>query len=308
MSLRNLSRPISFLYPNLSKVYNSFRILKMSSASNQYETLSVSVPKEFIYHVELNRPDKLNAMNNTMWLEIGKCFHALDYDENCRVIVLSGAGRLFCAGIDLMDAANQGIEMGEQNDVVRRAKVLRKYITQYQNSITSLEICKKPVLAAVHSGCIGGAVDLITAADIRYCTQDAWFQVKEVDIGMAADVGTLQRLPKVIGSDSLVRELCYTARKFPAEEALSSGLVSKVFKDKESMLQGVLSVAELIAIKSPVAVQGTKANLVYSRDHTVQEGLDHISQWNQMALQSDDFAEATVAAATKNKDVVFAKL
>ncbi|KAK9885909.1 hypothetical protein WA026_013783 [Henosepilachna vigintioctopunctata] len=287
---------------------NSFKAVKMSSSAPEYETLKVTNPKEFVYHVELCRPDKLNAMNNTMWLEIGKCFNTLDWDENCRVIVLSGAGKIFTAGIDLIDAAEMGAKLGDLNDIARRAKLLRQFITQYQNSITSLETCKKPVITAVHSACVGGGVDLITAADIRYCSKDAWFQVKEVDIGMAADVGTLQRLPRVIGSDSLVRELCYTARKLFADEALSSGLISRVFEDKESMVQEAISTAQVIASKSPVAVQGTKANLVYSRDHTVQEGLDHISQWNQMAMQSDDFAEATVAAATKQKNVVYAKL
>lgn len=128
---------------------------------------------------------------------------------------------------------NLGAELGEAEDIARKAKILSRSIVLYQDSLTSLEKCNKPVIAAVHGPCVGAGVDMITAADIRYCTKDAWFQVKEVSIGMAADVGTLQRLPKVIGSDSLVRELCYTGRKLLADEALSCGLVSKVFDDKE---------------------------------------------------------------------------
>ncbi|XP_044257309.1 delta(3,5)-Delta(2,4)-dienoyl-CoA isomerase, mitochondrial [Tribolium madens] len=282
-------------------------VAKMSQQVS-YETLSVTVPTEFVYHVELNRPNQLNAMNRTMWLEIGKCFENLNLDENCRAIVLSGAGKIFTAGLDFQDMLTLAPQLAEHEDVARKSKILYQFITTYQKSISWLELCKKPVLTAVHSACVGGGLDLITAADMRYCTKDAWFQVKEVDIGMAADVGTLQRLPKVIGSDSLVRELCYTARKMPATEALQSGLVSKVFEDKASMIEGVIGIAKEISKKSPVAVQGTKVSLVYSRDHTVQEGLDHIALWNQLMLQSEDFATATVAQATKQKDIVFSKL
>lgn len=131
-------------------------------------------------------------------------------------------------------------------------------------------------MAAVHSACVGAGVDLITSADMRYCTKDAWFQVKEVDIGMAADVGTLQRLPKVIGNQSLVRELCFTARKMNSEEAERSGLIGKVFENKEEMMRAVIGLAESIGSKSPVAVQLTKKNIVFSQMKSNQEGLDHI--------------------------------
>jgi delta(3,5)-delta(2,4)-dienoyl-CoA isomerase len=297
------------LYPHLIKSGKTLvdSVAKMSAQSG-YDTLSVTVPKQFVYHVELNRPEKLNAMNRTMWLEIGTCFEQLDSDENCRVIVLSGAGKLFTAGLDFQDMMKLAPELAEQEDVARKAKILMKSINAYQKSLSWLELCKKPVLAAIHSACVGGGVDLVTVADMRYCTKDAWFQVKEVDIGMAADVGTLQRLPKVIGSDSLARELCYTARKMPAAEALSSGLVSRVFEDKDSMIKGVVEIAEEISKKSPVAVQGTKVSIVFGRDHSVQEGLNQIGLWNQLMLQSEDFMTATVAQATKQTDVVFSKL
>lgn len=125
-------------------------------------------------------------------------------------------------------AMQVGQKMAEIDEVSRRGHWLDKWIKQSQDSITSLELCLKPIIVGVHSACVGAGVDLITAADIRYCTDDAWFQVKEVDIGMAADVGTLQRLPKVIGSQSLVRELCFTGRKFTSKEASASGLVNRV--------------------------------------------------------------------------------
>lgn len=169
-----------------------------------------------------------------------------------------------------------GQQMGDTEDVARKGIVLERTIKLYQDSISAVERCSKPVIMAVHQACIGAGVDLITAGDIRYSTQDAFFQVKEVDIGMAADVGTLQRLPKVIGSQSLARELCLTGRRFEAVEAERSGLISRVYPDKDALVSGALAVAEDIASKSPIAVQTTKESLVYSLEHTNQEGLDHI--------------------------------
>lgn len=207
-----------------------------------------------------------------------------------------------------MDAAQLGGQLAEHPDVARKAKVFLESIILYQESITALENCVKPIIACTHSAVVGAGVDLITAADIRYCTKDAWFCVKEVDIGMAADVGTLQRLPKVIGSQSLVRELCFTARKLLSDEAEKCGLVSKVFPDKDQMVEEAIRIAALIASKSPVAVQATKQNLVYSIDHTNQEGLDHIKELNKLNLQSEDFFNAVIAAQTKGEVPVFSKL
>lgn len=208
--------------------------------------------------------------------EIKDCFEALAINPDCRAIVLSAAGKHFCAGIDLNSMMNLGQDMGETEDVARKGIVLERTIKLYQDSISAVERCPKPVIMAVHQACIGAGVDLITAADIRYSTQDAFFQVKEVEIGMAADVGTLQRLPKVIGSQSLARELCYTGRRFEAVEAERSGLISRLYPDKDALVSGALAVAEDIASKSPIAVQTTKESLVYSLEHTNQEGLDHI--------------------------------
>jgi len=184
---------------------------------------------------------------------------------------------------------------------------LHKVVTAYQSSFTSLEKCNKPVIAAVHNACIGGGVDLITAADIRYCTSDAWFQIKEVDLGLAADVGTLQRMPKVVGNVGLVREMAFSARKMPSDEALSCGLVSRVFQDKESMLSAAFEMASTIAEKSPVAVQGTKVHLNYSRDHTVDDSLAYQAMWNGTMLQSEDLMKAAMSLMNKSKPT-FSKL
>lgn len=283
----------------------------MSSTSVEgysYETLAVTSPKEHVYHVQLNRPEKLNTINKAMWREYGECFNQLADDSDCRAIVLSGSGRLFTAGIDLSDFMElASIVMGD-DDISRKARILEKLIKSYQDSLSAAENCPKPVIAAMHGACVGGGVDIMCSTDIRYCTTDAWFQVKEVDVGLAADVGTLQRLPKIMGSESLVRELCLSARKMFSDEAIKSGVVSRVFPDKESMLEGAVDMAALIASKSPVAVQGTKKALINARDHSVEEGLAYVRMYNMQALQSEDVRISAMAAMNKEKNPTFAKL
>ncbi|XP_063999013.1 delta(3,5)-Delta(2,4)-dienoyl-CoA isomerase, mitochondrial [Pogoniulus pusillus] len=175
-------------------------------------------------------------------------------------MVLSGAGKVFTTGLDLLEMGPE-LLAGEQEDAALRAWALRHKVLQYQEAFSVLEKCPKPVIAAVHGACVGAGVDLISACDIRYCAQGSWFQIKEVDIGLAADVGTLQRLPEIVGNQSLVKELAFTARKMPAPEALSCGLVSRVLPDNVALLEAALEVASEITSKSPVAVQGTKVNL-----------------------------------------------
>jgi delta(3,5)-delta(2,4)-dienoyl-CoA isomerase len=273
-----------------------------ASSLPQYEFLAVSSPSQHVAHVQLNRPDKRNGLSLKMWREIGECFDSLGTNETVRSIVLSGNGKHFCSGIDLMDFMQTFMQIsGKVSDVGRRAAMIDRLVKDYQDWFTAIEQCPKPVIAAIHSGCIGGGVDLVTACDMRHCTEDAWFQVKEVQIGLAADVGTLQRLPKVLNNDSMVRELCYSGRAFPSHEALTHGLVSKVHPDKEAMLTAALDLAATIARNSPVAVQGTKRSLVYSRDHPVQAGLDHVRQWNMSMLQSEDVMKAAKATATKSE-------
>ncbi|XP_066099294.1 delta(3,5)-Delta(2,4)-dienoyl-CoA isomerase, mitochondrial [Saccopteryx bilineata] len=276
---------------------------------HNYESLRVTAAQKHILHVQLNRPEKRNAMNKAFWSEMVECFNKISQDADCRAVVISGAGKMFTAGIDLMDMAST-ILQPEGDDVARISWNLRNIIAKYQETFSVIEKCPKPVIAAIHGGCIGGGVDLITACDIRYCAQDAYFQVKEVDVGLAADVGTLQRLPRVIGSQSLVNELAFTARKMMADEALSSGLVSRVFPDKEVMLDAAFALAAEISSKSPVAVQGTKVNLLYSRDHSVAEGLNYMTAWNMGMLQTQDIMKSVQAAMEKKelKSVTFSKL
>ncbi|KAF9348778.1 putative enoyl CoA hydratase [Mortierella sp. AD094] len=268
-----------------------------------FETVKVSFPAPFVAHVELNRPKKLNAINSGMWVDIRNVFDTLRDDENVRAIVLSGSGRCFTSGLDLMSLNLPIVE----DDPSRTAFKVRPFVKALQDSLSAIEVCDKPVIAAIHGPCIGGGIDISTACDIRYASKDAYFSVKEVDIGLAADVGTLQRLPKVVGNISWVRELCFTGRNFDATEALEYGFISKLLPDPAKVLAEALATATFIAEKSPVAVQGTKHLLNFSRDHTVQEGLNYTAQWNAVMLTSPDLPTAAAAHMQKIKPT-FAKL
>nr|WP_220464607.1 crotonase/enoyl-CoA hydratase family protein [Pseudomonas juntendi] len=251
-----------------------------------------------IAHVQINRPEKVNAMNAAFWEEIVDIFQWIDDTDAVRAVVISGAGKHFSAGIDLMMLASLAGEMGK--DVGRNARFLRKTIQRLQASFTAVDSCRKPVLAAVQGYCIGGAIDLISACDMRYCSSDAQFSIKEIDMGMAADVGTLQRLPRIIG-DGMMRELAFTGRNVAADEALRIGLVNRVYEDHAALLDGVFAIARQIAAKSPIAVAGTKEMLSYMRDHRIDDGLDYIATWNAAMLQSEDLRVAVAAHMSKQK-------
>ena len=251
-----------------------------------------------VAHVQINRPEKINAMNAAFWTEIIDIFQWIDETDAVRAVVLSGAGKHFSSGIDLMMLASIANDFGK--DVGRNSRLLRRKILELQASFNAVDTCRKPVLAAIQGYCIGGAIDLISACDMRYAAEDAQFSIKEIDIGMAADVGTLQRLPRIIG-DGMLRELAYTGRQFGAEEARSIGLVNRVFADHESLLAGVMDLAQQIAAKSPIAVTGTKAMISYMRDHTVNDGLEYVATWNSAMLQSNDLRVAIAAHMSKQK-------
>ena len=261
-----------------------------------YETLSVSLAQN-IAIVSLNRPDKANAMNMQMWQEIRKAFEWVDATPEARVAVLEAEGKIFTAGIDLQMMMGLGAQIQNPCDG-RKREALRSIILNLQDALSSLERCRKPVLAAVHGACIGGGIDLITCADMRYCSSDAYFSIKEIDIGMTADVGTLQRLPKLIG-EGMARELAYTARKVDAAEARDIHLVNRVFESREALREGVLEIAASIAAKSPLSIRGVKEMITYARDHSVADGLKYIATWNAAMLMSNDLQEAMMANVGK---------
>lgn len=280
----------------------------MSVLKVVFEVLKVTALPHHVVHVRLNRPDKLNAFDGRMWRELRECFGMIKRDTSFRAVVLSGEGKHFTAGLDLTSFSEQvsSFEEGEDSantkiDTARRAYRMRRAILEMQDSFNEIENCDQPVIAAVHGACIGAGIDMITAADIRLCSADAFFSVKEVDVGLAADVGTLQRLPKVVGNQGLVRELAFTGRRFLAPEAQSMGLITHIYPDATQTLDAAIKLATTIASKSPVAVAGTKRILTYSRDHTVAEGLDYVVTWNMSMLQTDDLMEAAVANGEKRE-------
>jgi enoyl-CoA hydratase len=216
-----------------------------------------------------------------------------------RVIVIEGGeSKHFCAGIDL--SLLMSVSQNNITCEARRREKIRKDLLKLQTPINAIENCSKPVLAAIHGGCIGGGIDLVVACDMRYCTDDAYFTIKEIDMGMVADLGTLQRLPKLIG-EGMVREMAYTGRNVAGKEAEKIGIVNRSFMDKETMLDEVMKIAEIIAAKSPVSVRGTKHILLHTRDHSVADGLNYIATWNAAMLLSNDLQEAFTAKMEKRE-------
>jgi delta(3,5)-delta(2,4)-dienoyl-CoA isomerase len=239
-----------------------------------------------------------------MWLELRNVFRHLNDASDVRAIVLSGAGpRGFTAGLDTAAAASSGplSGSGSKLDPARQALGIRKHIYDFQDCISSVEACEKPVICVLHGYAYGLGVDLSCCADVRFASSDTKFCVKEVDIGIAADIGTLTRLPKVVGRESWVKDVCYSARAWGAQEALEVGYVSKVCEGKEETLKQALQWAQLVAGKSPVAVQSTKEVINYSRDHTVADGLKYVAVWNGAALQTTDVQESMKSGMQKRK-------
>ncbi len=267
-----------------------------------YDTLKVSLDGA-IATVRLNRPDKANALNLPMWHEIRRAFQWIDETPAARVAILEGEGRHFTSGIDLAMMAGLLPQVHDDCDGRSREK-LRRVILDLQDTLTSLERCRKPVLAAIHGACVGGGVDLICCADMRYAAADAQFSIREIDIGMVADVGTLQRLPKIVGSAGWVRELAYTGRTVDAAEARAMGLVDRVYDTREALHAGVREIAAAIAAKSPLSIRGIKEMLNYARDHSVVDGLNHVATWNAAMLMSEDLM-AAMAAAPQRKPPTF---
>ncbi|KAI1756062.1 enoyl CoA hydratase-like protein [Xylaria castorea] len=263
----------------------------------------ISSPAEYVAHVETNRPEKLNAFIEDMWLELGQIFRKLSYDPNVRAVIFSAVGeRAFTSGLDV-HAASQGPILSQDgtSDGSRYATRVRRNIYEFQDSISAIEKCEKPVIVVMHGIAIGLAIDMSCCADIRICSKDAKFSVKEVDIGMAADIGTLSRLPKIVGNHSWVKDVCLSARFFGADEALAVGFVSRVLENKSQAIDAATKLATLIASKSPVAVQGTKEILNYSRDNSVADGLRYTAIWNAAMLQSNDLKAAMLSGIKKTK-------
>jgi len=265
-----------------------------------YETIKLTVDQGIVL-VELNRPQKMNAINRPMWDEIRLAFQHISEAREARVAVLSGTGPHFCAGIDI--AMLSGTVGGHDETCPGRLREkLRRSVLELQDVVNSIERCTKPVLAALHGVCYGAAIDIATACDMRYASEDARISVKEIDLGLTADVGVLQRLPRVIG-EGMARELAYTAREVPGREAKEIGLVNRCFPSREQLLEGVMEMARTMAAKSPLALRGCKEMFAYTRDHSVADALNYVATWNAAMLISDDLKEAMAAFKEKRSPV-----
>jgi enoyl-CoA hydratase len=262
-----------------------------------YSCFNVSIDDK-IAHIQLNRPDALNTMTRAFWNELPEIVRDIDDHAKARVIVISSTGKHFSAGMDLsVFTSSDGLSTAP-SDQWSRAEAMRQFVLTLQGSFNCLDNARIPVIAAVQGGCIGGAVDMTSACDIRYATADAFFQIQEINIGMTADVGTFPRLCKLI-PEGWVRELAYAGRRLPAEKAREIGLVNGVFASRQEMLVYVMDLAAEIANKAPVAVAGSKRMINYARDHSIADGLDYIATWQTGMFSPPHMAEAFAAKAQK---------
>ncbi len=253
--------------------------------------------KDHVAHISMNRPDAFNSMIRIFWKELPDLIKDIDKNSKARVIVLSGQGKHFCAGMDLATFAPSE-KTAEKKDPARVREAFYHEVLELQDAFTALEECRMPTIAAIQGACVGGAIDMVAACDMRYCSDDAFFKIAEVDIGIAADVGTLQRLPTLMPI-GVVRELAYTGRKFDSAEAKSLGLVNEVFDSQENLVSEVNKIAKTIASKSPLVTRVIKKQINYARDHSVRDSLDYHAAWNSSLLSGRDMEAAMTSYMNK---------
>ncbi|MCL1594782.1 MAG: crotonase/enoyl-CoA hydratase family protein [Actinomycetia bacterium] len=255
--------------------------------------------------VWLDRPEKRNALAPDFWEDFPMIMRALSADNETRAIVIAAKGQSFTVGIDLkafgptlMGGDSSQVSGHEPGSDVGRRMALYRKVKELQATFNAIAECSKPVIAAVHGHCIGAGIDLITACDIRYTAADAVFSVRETKIAMVADVGTMQRLPKII-NPGYVAEVVYTGKDFGATEAHTMGLVTRVVLDADAVVAEAQATAHNIAANSPLAVQGTKAVLAGGENRSIEEALDYVALWNAAFIQSNDFTEAITSFIQK---------
>ena len=258
---------------------------------------------EHIAHLVLNRPDAMNTMNPTFWRELDGVLTHIQRDGAARALVISSTGKHFSAGMSL-DTFSNAIQMDDQSPEGRAA--IFDSLTDLQATFTKLETLRIPVIVAIQGGCIGGAVDMVTACCIRYATKDTFFCIQEINIGMVADVGTLQRLPRLM-PEAVVKELAYTGRRLKADKALMYGLVNEIFETNDEMLAAAMQCAKEIASKPPIAIWGTKQAIHYTRDHSVEDSLKQMG-WLQGAIWSNAHVREAIVAAKEKRTAQFPAL
>ena len=264
-----------------------------------YECFDVEVVDK-VGLITMNRPERSNSMIPAFWRELPAIVDDFSASGSVRALVLAAEGRHFCSGMDTeVFATDDSVgpdATGRHRS--RRSERFRSTALKLQDSFTALERARMPVLCAVQGACVGGGIDMVSAADMRYADESAFFCIQEINIGMTADVGTLQRMPKLV-AEGIVRELAYTGRRWSAAEAHAAGFVNAVYPDASALLDGVMDIAAEIATKSPMAIWGTKQTMHYTRDHSVSDGLEFIANWNAAMFDTDDMAEAFGAIVEK---------
>jgi enoyl-CoA hydratase len=259
-----------------------------------------------VAHLQLNRPEKKNSLIPSFWGELKGLVEEIDREATARVIVLSSTGRHFSAGLDLGVFDKGMFRSADDGEPGRKRALMYQGFKKLQETFTVIERSRVPVIAAVQGGCVGGGLALVSACDLRYATSDAFFVVQETNLGIVADVGTLQRLPKVM-PDGVAREMAYRGMRLPAARAEAVGFVNGLYDDHEALLAGVSEIAREIAAKSPLAIWGIKHSLNHARDHSVEDGLDTVALW-QAGMYSPDEAKAAVRARHEGRDVTYEDL
>lgn len=265
-----------------------------------YECFDVSIDDQ-IAHIRLSRPEKRNAMSPSFWTDLPEIVRDIDDNAKARVIVISadttGERPIFSAGIDVSMFSSGGVSGNDKNNPQHGA-VFYQNVLRLQDSFTAIETCRIPVIVAIHGGCIGGGVDLITACDMRYGTSDAYITIYEINVGMTADVGTFPRILNHM-PEGVVRELAYTGRRMDAGECERRGLFNATYDTDEAMMEAVMATAREIASKPPLAIYGCKRIITYARDHSTADTLDQIGVWNMSMLIPSEMMEAMMAKGQK---------
>lgn len=274
-----------------------------ANVAKQLTRMQLTVPEDSgVATIALNRPKKGNAFDLAMWEELRHCWEVVSGDKRVKAVVLRGENNNFTTGMDLSVFVNLQSKLAPIECEGRRRESLKQFIQYLQSVVTAAETCTIPVIAAVSGHCIGAGIDLICAADLRYATKNAQFSVKEIDLAIVADMGTVQRLPKIVGQQRAT-ELCLTGRTFSGAEAEAMGLVLKAFDTEEEMMKHVHDVSTQIAKKSPLTVRGLKRGLVYARDHAVADSLEQVQLWNSAVILSNDLLTAATAVMSKQEPV-----
>lgn len=266
----------------------------MSLAKKEFKTFKL-VGEEGITHLRFCQPEKANAMTRDFWREFPQALSDIESDKDSRVLLITGEGKHFSSGMDLSVFSDNN---NLSNGTARERERLRRLIIDLQSVFSKLEQLQIPVVAAVQGACIGGALDLISACDIRYASKQAYFCIQEINLAMMADLGVLQRLPKLI-PDGVVRELAFTGDRLQAERALQLGLLNNVFETEDEMLIEAKAVCKKISAKSPLAIAASKESLNFARDNSVPSSLAHAAILQSSLLDISDLSNAARSAAQK---------